>query len=139
MKPCSRLFRELCSVTLLAASLISNTPVSAQSTNRQIGTQFTVTADPLVPRPSEQPCVVSLFANLTFAHFSDSTQNFGVTPPGNCSGPWKKVVFEADFSENGGVQFDGTASIHLADPNIYFPTTPEPLPTITNTSRPPRD
>jgi hypothetical protein len=133
MNPCSHLFRELSLVTLLATSLISTTPVLAQSTNRQIGTQFTVTADPLVSRPSEQPCVVPLFANLTFAHFSDSTQNFAVTPPGNCSGPWKKVVFEADFSENGGVQFDRTASIYLGDANIYFGTTPEPLSTVTNT------
>jgi hypothetical protein len=42
-------------------------------------------------------------------------------------------VFEADFSENGGVQFDRTATIFFANANIYFGTTPEPLPTLTNT------
>src|SRR6202043_1107714 len=72
---------------IVAVSLISTATVFAQSTNRQIGTQFTVTADPLVPRPHEQPCVVPLFANYQFAHFSESVQTFAFTPPGNCSGP----------------------------------------------------
>ena len=107
--------------------------VAAQSTNRQIGTQFEVTADPTVSRPREQPCVVPLFAGYQFAHFSDTTQTFQFTPPSNCSGPWKKVVFEVDFSENGGVQFDRTASIYLANTNVYFGTTPEPLAVLTNT------
>jgi hypothetical protein len=42
-------------------------------------------------------------------------------------------VLEIDFSENGGVQFDRTASMYLANSNIYFGTTPEPLATLTNT------
>jgi hypothetical protein len=42
-------------------------------------------------------------------------------------------VLEADFSENGGVQFDRTASLYLANANLYFGTTPEPLATLTNT------
>lgn len=107
--------------------------VSAQSTNRQIGTQFEVTADPVIPRPHVKPCVVSLFSGYQFAHFSDTTQTFQFTPPSNCSGPWKKVVFEVDFSENGGVQFDRTASIYLGNTNVYFGTTPEPLAVLTNT------
>jgi hypothetical protein len=115
------------------ASLLSTTALVAQSTNRQIGTQFEVTADPLVPRPPEQPCIVPLFANYQFAHFSESTQTFEFTPPGNCAGPWEKVVLEADFSENGGVQFDRTASLYIANANLYFGTTPEPLATLTNT------
>jgi hypothetical protein len=92
-----------------------------------------VTADPLEPRPHEQPCVVPLFANYQFAHFSDSVQTFEFTPPSNCSGPWEKIVLEADCSENGGVQFDRTASVYLANANLYFGTTPEPLSTLTNT------
>lgn len=105
----------------------------AQSTNRQIGTQFEVTADPLVPRPEGQPCVVTLFSGFTFAHFADTTQTFQFTPPASCSGPWKKVVFDIDFSENGGRQFDRTASLFLGNTNVYFGTTPEPLRTLTNT------
>jgi Peptide N-acetyl-beta-D-glucosaminyl asparaginase amidase A len=42
-------------------------------------------------------------------------------------------VLEADFSENGGVQFDRTASLYIANANLYFGTTPEPLATLTNT------
>ncbi|HWO37886.1 MAG TPA: peptide-N4-asparagine amidase [Candidatus Acidoferrum sp.] len=133
MNPSRRWLQKLPLIVLLAASPIPTVTVLAQSTNRQIGTQFTVTADPLVPRPDGQPCVVPLFVNFQFAHFSDSTQSFRVTPPGNCPGPWEKVVFEADFSENGGVQFDRTASVYLANANIYFGTTPEPLSTLTNT------
>jgi hypothetical protein len=126
-----------CSRRFLVASLLIPFLISAaaftQSANRKIGTQFEATADPLVSRPHGQPCVVPLFANYTFAHFSDTTQTFQFSPPANCSGPWKKIVFEADFSENGGDQFDRTASIFLANANIYFGTTPEPLATDTNT------
>src|SRR5579871_5979505 len=45
-----------------------------QSINRQIGTQYTATADPLVPRPTTQPCTVQLFTGYTFAFFSESNQ-----------------------------------------------------------------
>src|ERR1035438_2048872 len=103
--------RSRCFVVIpLFASLLPTAAVLAQSTNRQIGTQFEVTAEPLVPRPHGQPCVVPLFANYQFAFFSETAQTFEFAPPGNCSGPWEKVVFEADFSENGGIQFDRTAS-----------------------------
>src|SRR5262249_41144159 len=111
----------------------------AQSTNRKIGTQFEVTADPLVTRPHEQPCIVPLFANFTFAFFSDTTQNFQYAPPAECSGPFKKVVLEIDYSENGGVQFDRTPTLYIANANIYFGTTPEPLATLTNTWHVERD
>jgi hypothetical protein len=118
---------------VLAALLLLTAASLAQSTNRQVGTQFTVTADPLVPRPHQQPCVVPLFTNYRFAFFSDTAQTFPIAPPSGCAGPWKKVVFEADFSENGGRQFDRTAAIFFANANIYFGTTPEPLQTLTNT------
>ena len=111
----------------------------AQSTNRQIGTQFEVTADPPLPRPAEQPCIVSLFTGDQFAFFSDTAKTFAFTPPSDCSGPWQKVVLDIDFSENGGVQFDRTASLYLANTNIYFGTTPEPLSSLTNTWHVERD
>jgi peptide N-acetyl-beta-D-glucosaminyl asparaginase amidase A len=123
---------------LVAVCLIPATAL-AQSTNRQIGTRFEVTADPVVPRPHEQPCVVPLFANYQFAFFSETTQTFPFTPPANCTGPWKKVVLDVDFSENGGVQFDRTASLYIANANIYFGTTPEPLSALTNTWHVERD
>jgi hypothetical protein len=44
-----------------------------------------------------------------------------------------------DFSENGGTQFDRTASLYLANANLYFGTTPEPLATLTNTWHVERD
>lgn len=111
----------------------------AQSMNRQIGTQYTVTADPLVPRPSSQPCKVQLFTDYTFAFFSESSQTFQYSPPADCPGPWAAVVFEADFSENAGVQFDRTASLYINNADIYFGTTPEPLATLTNTWHVERD
>jgi len=139
MNPSPRSFGRIASLAVLAAFLISANGMFAQSTNRQVGTQLTATADPVVPRPHEQPCVVPLFSNYQFAHFSDSTQTFQFTPPEKCPGPWEKVVLEADFSENAGVQFDRTASIFLANANIYFGTTPEPLSTATNTWHVERD
>jgi hypothetical protein len=134
-----KLSQKLPLVALLAASLISTATLLAQSTNRKIGTQFTVTADPLVPRPPEQPCVAPLFTSYQFAHYSDDYQTFQFTPPENCSGPWEKVVLEADFSENAGAQFDRTAIIYLGNLNLYFGTTPEPLSTTTNTWHVERD
>jgi len=124
---------------MLAACLLSPALAAAQSTNRQIGTQFTVTADPLVPRPAVKPCTVQLFSNYEFAFFSETDQTFNFTPPAQCPGPWSKVVLEINFSENGGDQFDRTASLYLANTDIYFGTTPEPLPTATNTWHVERD
>ena len=120
-------------VVLLAACLLPNATVLAQSTNRQIGTQFEVTADPPVQRPEEKPCVVPLFTGDQFAFFSDTDKTFEFAPPATCVGPWKKVILDVDFSENGGRQFDRTASLYLANANLYFGTTPEPLPALTNT------
>ena len=128
---------------LIVAVLISIVavahPCRAQSLNREVGTQLTVTADPLVPRPPEQPCKVQLFSDYTFAFFSESSQSFEYTPPADCPGPWAAVVFEADFSENAGQQFDRTASVYLDNTDIYFGTTPEPLFTLTNTWHVERD
>ena len=130
-------------ILLVAAGLIVLLALEssslAQSRNRKIGTQFTATADPLVPRPAEKPCVVQLFSGDTFAMFSESVQNFQYTPPANCPGPWAAVVLEADFSENAGEQFDRTASLYLNNTNIYFGTTPEPLSNDTNTWHVERD
>jgi Peptide N-acetyl-beta-D-glucosaminyl asparaginase amidase A len=126
-------------VALLLMPFLMSAATFAQSTNRQIGTQFTVTAEPLVSRPHAKPCVVQLFSNYQFAFFSQTSQTFDVTPPAKCPGPWSKVVLEADFSENAGIQFDRTASMYVANTNIYFGTTPEPLPTATNTWHVERD
>src|ERR1700752_1404769 len=114
-------------VAIAALSFFIPSFLVAQSTNRQIGTQFEVTADPLVPRPAGQPCIVTLFSGYTFAFFSDTAKTFQFTPPSSCAGPWKKVVLDIDFSENGGRQFDRTSTLYLANTNIYFGTTPEPL------------
>jgi len=138
MNPPSLCFRSSLIVAALSL-LVIPFAATAQSTNRQIGTQFEVTADPVIPRPHGQPCKVQLFTGYTFAFFSDTTQTFPFAPPSGCTGPWKKVVFEADFSENGGVQFDRTASIFLNNANIYFGTTPEPLAVLTNTWHVERD
>ena len=99
----------------------------AQSTNRQIGTSLTATAEPLLPRPHLKPCVVPLFTNYQFAFFSQTNQNFSFNPPRGCSGRWQKVVLEINFSENAGRQFDRTASLFLGNTNLYFGTTPEPI------------
>jgi hypothetical protein len=135
-----RYFRGLWIASVLALSLVWTGGVSsAQSTNRQIGTQYTATADPVVSRPHTRPCVVQLFSGYTFAFFSNSVQTFSFMPPAACPGPWSKVVFEANFSENAGVQFDRTASMYIANTDIYFGTTPEPLSNATNTWHVERD
>jgi Peptide N-acetyl-beta-D-glucosaminyl asparaginase amidase A len=133
------LLRKQLGVATLVVLLALGGRSLAQSMNRQLGTQFTVTADPLVPRPSGQPCKVPLFTGYQFAFFSESNQTFQYTPPTACPGPWAAIVFEADFSENAGEQFDRTASLYVANTELYFGTTPEPLFTDTNTWHVERD
>lgn len=89
-----------------------------------IGSSNTVTADPPVARPHETACVVQLFSGFQFVNFN--IQSFQFTPPANCPGPWKKIVFTADFNVTAGRQFDRTAIVDLGYANIYFGTTPEP-------------
>jgi hypothetical protein len=97
---------------------------SGSNARFQIGSSNTVTADPLVPRPNQRPCIVPLFSNLQFEDFSIKDYQF--TPPADCPGPWKAVVFTADFSVTAGQQFDRTAIVDLGFVNLYFGTTPEP-------------
>jgi Peptide N-acetyl-beta-D-glucosaminyl asparaginase amidase A len=134
-----RLLRTDLVVAVLIGALALGSNALAQSINRQIGTQYTVTADPLVPRPTTQPCTVQLFTGYTFAFFSESNQTFQYTPPSDCPGPWSAVVLELDYSENAGAQFDRTASLYINNANLYFGTTPEPLANDTNTWHVERD
>jgi hypothetical protein len=107
-----------------AAAAPKTPPSPSDDRTFQIGSSNTVTADPLVPRPNEKPCVVPLFSNFQFVNFN--IQSYSFTPPADCPGPWDKVVFTADFSVTAGRQFDRTAIVDLAFVNLYFGTTPEP-------------
>jgi len=109
---------------VLPFSLFLSPPTQAQNAPPVIGSQNTVTADPPVTRPHEQPCVVQLFSGFQFVDFSIRIYQY--TPPAACPGPWEKVVFTADFNVTAGRQFDRTAVINLGNVNIYFGTTPEP-------------
>ena len=109
---------------VLPFSLFLSPPTQAQDPPPVIGSQNTVTADPPVTRPHEQPCIVQLFSGFQFVDFSIRIYQY--TPPAACPGPWEKVVFTADFNVTAGRQFDRTAVINLGNVNIYFGTTPEP-------------
>jgi hypothetical protein len=100
----------------------------AAGQNYQLGSGNTVTADPPVLRPPSTPCKVQLFENLAFADFNP--KSFAYAPPADCPGPWRKIVFEGDFSVSAGIQFDRTANVWLGGTNIYFGTTAEPSPTL---------
>jgi hypothetical protein len=93
-----------------------------------VGSPNTATADPPVAVPRTTPCVVPLYAGLTFADFSPKL--FSFAPPAACPGPWAKVVLAADFSVTAGRQFDRTASIWIGGANVYFGTTAEPSRTV---------
>ena len=89
-----------------------------------IGSNNVVVADPSVPRPPGQPCVVTLFTDVTFTDFN--TRPYSYAPPTGCQGDWAKVVLEADFSVTAGRQYDRTATLWLGGVNLYFGTTQEP-------------
>jgi hypothetical protein len=94
-----------------------------------IGSGNTITADPPVPHPNTNPCVVTLFKNQEFADYS--SQTFTYTPPAErCSPPWAKVIFVGDFNVTEGIQYDRTAAIYVGHVNVYYGTTPEPNPTL---------
>jgi hypothetical protein len=107
--------------TALAPALLAQTPVPPDPV---IGSSNPVSAEPSVTRPSTTPCVVSLFTGQQFNNYSDKP--FSYAPPGDCKGPWSKVVFTADFNVTAGRQYDRTAKFFLGGANIYFGTTAEP-------------
>jgi hypothetical protein len=111
----------------VACLLLATLALSAQAIPAPglvIGTGNTATADPALARPNTTPCVVTLFSNFVFADFS--THPFSFAPPAACPGPWAKVVLNADFSIQAGLQFDRTANIWIGGVNVYFGTTSEP-------------
>src|SRR6516162_9731397 len=112
---------------IIGLSLISNLG-SAQNyvapSTPVIGSANTVTANAPVPRPTTQPCTVTLFQDYDFADFN--SKFFSYTPPAGCPGPWAAVVLEADWSVDAGRQFDRTAEVWIGGTNVYFGTTAEP-------------
>src|SRR4029079_14513484 len=93
-----------------------------------IGSANVAVADPDIPAPPSDPCIVPLFDQLTFIGFD--AQSFDFAPPDGCPGPWQKVVLSIDFDVTAGRQFDRTAQIWLGGANIYFGTTQEPRATV---------
>ncbi|WP_430391956.1 peptide-N4-asparagine amidase [Dyella sp. 20L07] len=115
--------RHRLAVVVLGAALASGFAAQA-SADPVIGSTNVVVADPSVPRPPGQPCVVTLFTDVTFTDFNARPYNYA--PATSCTGAWAKVVLEADFSVTAGRQYDRTASLWLGGVNLYFGTTQEP-------------
>lgn len=106
----------------LLAALVFTSPAFAVLP--PIGSQDVAVADPDIPPPPTEPCVVPLFDQFTFIGFD--AQTFDFAPPDDCPGPWQKVVLSVDFDVTAGRQFDRTAAIWLGGANLYFGTTQEP-------------
>jgi Peptide N-acetyl-beta-D-glucosaminyl asparaginase amidase A len=115
---------KFCKLVFLFLFLAVLVPFTFASGPYQVGSANTVTADPLVTRPSTTPCVVQLFSNAQFYDFNN--EDYTYTPPAACPGPWAKVVLESDISVQAGIQYDRTANYWLGPYNIYFGTTAEP-------------
>ena len=124
------------SVVLLAGFAVTLAGGRALSAPSQpvVGSPNVAIADPPVPRPGTTPCVVQLFPQESFGPAGLDTRmgsvphRFSYQPPSGCKGAWAKVVLEADFRVDRGIQYDRTASIWLDDVNLYFGTTEEPSP-----------
>jgi hypothetical protein len=115
----------LFAAALLAPGALAQAPASGLF---QIGSANTVYADPRIPRPTTQPCIVPLFSQFEFDDFNP--RPFTFTPPTACPGPWARVVLQADFLVTAGVQFDRTGNIWIAGTNVWFGTTAEPAPNV---------
>jgi hypothetical protein len=123
--------------TAKKAAAVRPNPLRAYATKSDVGSTGDVTADPLVARPNEAPCVDTLFSKSQFAAYAGQT--FSYAPPAGCPGPYAKIVFNGDFSVSAGIQFDRTASISLGTVPIYFGTTAEPGSTVSPTWHVERD
>ncbi|MET0232982.1 MAG: peptide-N4-asparagine amidase [Rhodanobacteraceae bacterium] len=108
----------------VALAALFATPFAFATTMPPIGSEDVAIADPEIPPPPSEPCVVPLFDDFTFIGFD--AQAFDYAPPEGCPGPWQKVVLSIDFDVTAGRQFDRTAQIWLAGSNLYFGTTQEP-------------
>lgn len=114
------------------AGLAMAQATSGQSRVPARGERGVALADPVLPRPPVQPCVVALFRDMSFDAHGDPTamtaqpHPWHYAPPAACPGPWARVVLEADFSVTAGRQYDRTASLWLEGVNLYFGTTQEP-------------
>jgi hypothetical protein len=127
MNPAGLFARTAFCVAALGALTV--VPASAPAQDALVvGSQNTVTADPLVSRPHTKPCVVQLYSGVQFADFSAKT--YAYAPPPGCPGPWEKIIFSADFNVTAGRQFDRTAQVFLGHVNLYYGTTPEPRSTL---------
>ena len=107
-------------VACLALATIAASAQAIPAPGLVIGSGNTATADPAIARPNTTPCTVTLFSNFVFADFS--TKPFSFTPPAGCPGPWAKVILNADFSIQAGLQFDRTAEIGLVAQTFIWTT-----------------
>src|SRR4051812_36194785 len=112
------------SAAVLIAALVASPFAVATTSLPPIGSEDVAIADPDIPPPPTEPCVVPLFDDFTFIGFD--AQTFDYAPPEDCPGPWQKVVLSIDFDVTAGRKFDRTAEIWLAGANLYFGTTQEP-------------
>src|SRR5215469_5640089 len=125
MLPIGKFSRCLAAAGIL--SCLGGLARAAPDNSSPVGSGNVTVADPTVPRPPGQPCVVQLFSNDTFNDYSP--RPFSYAPPTGCGTHWSKVVLEGDFSITAGVQYDRTATIFLDGVNLYFGTTQEPTST----------
>ena len=119
-------------VGLLAAAAYA-TPAAPVT----VGSPDVAVANPGVPTPPGQACVVELFNDISFDDFG--TRPYSYTPPAGCGTHWKKVVLQADFSVTAGRQYDRTATLWLNGVNLYYGTTQEPSATVSPHWRVERD
>src|SRR5258708_19947313 len=80
---------------LLLILLCAGASQAQDSSRFQIGSSNTVTADPPVPRPHHEPCVVQLFSNFQFVNFDVHNYQFS---PDQCPAPCEKVAFTPAFN-----------------------------------------
>lgn len=117
-----------CWSTAALLVVVAGTMAGQVQADPVVGSNNVAVADPSVPRPPGQPCVVTLFTDVTFDDFG--TRPYSYAPPAGCTGAWSKVVLEADFSVTAGRQYDRTATLWLGGVNLYFGTTQEPSATV---------
>ena len=111
-----RLLAAAAAVGMLAVASAAVDPVPPSSTP--------LTAEPTIPRPASTPCVVTLVNDFLISEDTYGA-TFNYTPPTGCTGPWAKVVLQADYSFDDGALPNMTAmGLWLKGVNLHFGATP---------------
>src|SRR4030095_2131902 len=110
-----------CVVIVTGAGVSSAAPTTAAAPVVITQRDPLLVGDPRVPRPPIAPCVVTLLDDAVLDDTNSWAQSFSYAPPPGCTGPWAKVVLEAEYRYPPEFGTDDNISgVWLNGANLHF-------------------